>query len=100
MPDGASRIATGLLTEADREEADALLRAVIDHWRVLKSTSPKGLRTAFLARRGLLREEEHGWRLQVEPNAFDVLVAQLPWGLGIIKLPWVPKAIFTEWQTP
>jgi hypothetical protein len=90
-------IAAGLLTRADRDEADGLLRAVIDHWSALKSTSVDGLRASFLQRRGLLRAEEQGWRLRIESAPFDVLLGQLPWGIGIIKLPWMEKPIFTEW---
>jgi hypothetical protein len=29
-----------------------------------------------------------------------MLLAQLPWGIGTVKLPWMNKAIFTEWPTP
>ena len=92
--------AEGLLRASDRDEVDALLTAVIEHWRVLKSTSVKGLRTSFLQRHGLLREEDQGFRLQVEPAPFDMLLGQLPWGIGTIKLPWMKKAIFTDWPAP
>lgn len=90
-------IAGGLLRETDREEAEALLQAVIGHWNVLKNTSPEGLRHTFLQRRGLLREKEDGYHLQLEPESFDVLLGFLPWGIGTVKLPWMKKPIFTDW---
>jgi hypothetical protein len=93
-------VSEGLLLASDREEVEALLSAVVGHWRVLKSTSVKGLRGSFLQRPGLLREEEQGFRLQVESAPFDMLLGQLPWGIGTVKLPWMKKAIFTEWQAP
>jgi hypothetical protein len=93
-------VSEGLLLASDREEAEALLSSVIGHWRVLKSTSVRGLRSSFLQRPGLLREQDQGFRLQVEPAPFDMLLGQLPWGIGTIKLPWMKKAIFTEWPAP
>lgn len=98
-PESPLPIAAGLVTAGDRDEADGLLQSVIDHWRALRSTSVQGLRASFLQRRGLLREEEQGFRLQVEPAAFDVLLHQLPWGFGVVKLSWMQKPIFTEWPT-
>jgi hypothetical protein len=99
-PEAALLVREGLLTEADREEGEALLRAAIGHWKALKNTTPAGLRGSFLQRGGLLREEEKGWRLQVEPAAFDVLLDHLPWGIGVVKLPWMTQPIFTEWPAP
>lgn len=90
-------VAEGLLTDADREEADALLAAVVGHWTALKQTSVNGLRLSFLQRPGLLRAEADGWRLHVEREAFDVLLDFLPWGIGVIKLPWMTDAIHTAW---
>jgi contractile injection system tape measure protein len=93
-------VSEGLLLASDREEVEALLSAVIGHWRVHKNTSVRGLRSSFLQRSGLLREEAQGFRLQVEPASFDMLLGQLPWGIGTVKLPWMKKAIFTEWTAP
>ncbi len=89
----------GALTAADREEGEALLQAAISHWRALKGTTPAGLRASFLQRGGLLREEDAGWRLQMEPAAFDLLLDHLPWGIGVVKLPWMTRPVFTEWAT-
>lgn len=99
-PDAPLSVAEGLVRASDRDEVDGLLAAVIDHWRALKRTSVHGLRTTFLQRPGLVREEDHGFRLHIEPAAFDVLLGQLPWGISTVKLPWMKKAIFTEWPAP
>jgi hypothetical protein len=90
----------GRLAAADREEGEALLQAAVQHWRALKGTTPAGLQASFLQRGGLLREDDAGWRLQVEPAAFDLLLNHLPWGIGVVKLPWMTRPIFTEWPTP
>jgi hypothetical protein len=87
----------GTLSDADREEVDALLHSVIEHWQVLKHTSIAGLRGSFLQRRGLLTAIDGSWRLRVEPDSFDMLIDQLPWALGPVKLPWMTTLLFTEW---
>ena len=85
------------LGTADRDEVDALLDSVIEHWKVLKHTSVAGLRGSFLQRRGLLTAIDGSWRLRVEPDSFDVLIDRLPWALGPVKLPWMTTLLFTEW---
>lgn len=93
-------VARGLLDDADRQEAEALLQAVIDHWTALGRTSLDGLRESFLCRRGLLRADDECWRLQVEGAAFDMLLARLPWEISYVKLPWMKRPIITDWPTP
>jgi len=90
----------GLLNEADRQECTALLDAAVSHWTALRGTSVEGLQASFVQRKGLLRHTEVGWQLRVESAAFDMLLAQLPWGINIVKLGWMPKPLFTEWPPP
>lgn len=87
------------LSEEEKNEAVALLEAVIRHWEALRSTSPDGLRGSFLIRPGKLSMKDDGdWLLQVESNAFDILLDDLPWGLSIIKLPWMQQMLWVEWR--
>lgn len=79
-------------------EGEELLQAVIGHWSVLKNTSIEGLRETFLQRNGKISRVEKGWKLQVERKTVDVLMAKLPWGMGIIKLPWMNEMMFVEWE--
>ena len=99
-PDEPLLCAPGLVDELDRAEAETLSRAVIEHWSVLGATSPAGLRSAFLRRRGWLRAGPLGWHLCVEPAAHDVLLQQLPWGIGLVQLSWMPAPLKTEWGPP
>jgi hypothetical protein len=96
-PDAVVLTPASTLDAADRDEVDALLGSVIEHWKVLKHTSIAGLRGSFLQRRGLLGAIDGSWRLRVEPDSFDVLIDRLPWALGPIKLPWMTTLLFTEW---
>ena len=87
------------LTDDEREEADALLEAVIRHWEVLRNTSGDGLRGTFLLRRGKVSLRDDGdWLLQVEAQSFDILLDRLPWGISMIKLPWMEKMLWVEWR--
>ncbi len=87
------------LTDTEMTEAIALLEAVIGHWNVLRNTSPDGLRGTFLLRPGkvFLRDDDD-WLLQVESSSVDILLNQLPWGISMIKLPWMDKMLWVEWR--
>jgi hypothetical protein len=93
-------VGEGLLPAAEQEEADALVAAAIRHWAVLRQTSVASFRAGFLQRTGLLYDEPDGWRLRVQPEAYDVVLGHLPWAIGIVKLPWMPRPLFCEWAAP
>jgi hypothetical protein len=97
QPETQLPVCRGFIQAGDKEEAEELLQSVIEHWTALKNTSFYGLRSSFLQRQALLREEENGWKLNVEQEPFDMLLDQLPWSFSIVKLPWMRKAIYTEW---
>lgn len=88
------------LSDSERDEAGALLEAVLAHWQALRGTSTDGLRTSFLQRRGWIEQRDNAWLLRIEPESFDLLLGLLPWGLGLVRLPWMPQALFTEWSAP
>lgn len=99
-PDAPLPVDEGLVGAREREEGEALLRAAIAHWKALGNTTLDGLRVSFLQRRGALRDEEGGWRLQLEPESFDVLLGRLPWAIATVKLPWMTRPLYTDWPTP
>ena len=87
------------LTPEEIEESAALLDAVVGHWSALQNTSADSLRGTFLLRPGKLSERGDGdWLLQVENRTFDILLDQLPWGFGMVKLPWMDKVLRVEWR--
>ena len=80
------------LTKSEKEEAEALLTAVIRHWEALRNSTPDGLRGNFLLRSGKISVRDNGdWLLQIEPKTYDVLLDDLPWGIAMIKLPWMER---------
>jgi len=86
------------LTKDEIAEAENLLVAVIRHWATLGDTSPDALRGTFLTRPGKLSRRDGDDLLQVEPQSFDVLLDQLPWGIGAIRLPWMQRMLWVEWR--
>jgi Contractile injection system tape measure protein len=85
------------LEDEDVAACDALLRAVLEHWTALRSRSPEWLREQFFLREGQLENVDSGRRLTIERHAQDVLLARLPWGFGVVGLPWLTDRIFVHW---
>lgn len=90
---------TPLLSATERDEADTLLNAAIDHWSVLGNTSPDGLRQSFLLRDGLLYLEGKPLRLQVEKRPYDMLLDRLPWQFKYVTLPWIQPPLLVQWRS-
>jgi hypothetical protein len=80
------------------EAADVLLAAVLRHWTALRSSSTDWLRAQFLLRGGHLRPRDEGWTLTAETRAQDVLLGKLPWGFGVVMLPWMPTPLTVRWR--
>ena len=85
------------LTDLEKELTTEVLEAVLTHWTVLKNTSPAGLQESFLQREGKLTAVDGGWRLSVERKTIDILLDKLPWGVSMVKLPWMPDLLFVDW---
>ncbi|MEC4004862.1 contractile injection system tape measure protein [Flavobacterium sp. SUN052] len=87
------------LSRKDINEAIGLLKAVIGYWVILKNSSIEGLRETFLQRNGkLLFKNEETIELWVENKGVDVLMAQIPWGIGMIKTPWMKHFLECNWN--
>jgi|GEM_PF-2861846 len=87
-----------LLTDAEKELGESLLKAVIARWEILKNTSVAGLRETFLLRSGKLDWLEERIVLTVEPKSLDILLDQRPWSISIIKLPWMAAPLYVTWR--
>ena len=86
------------LTVQERDAAEGLLQAMIQHWKILGRTSVNGLRETFLQREGRLLREREAWQLVVAAGPFDMLLDQLPWGYAPVKLPWMPEVLHVQWR--
>ena len=85
------------LNDADRAEVQDLLQAVVHHWTALKNTSVAAFQHSFLLRQACLRRKGEHWHLHVKRESIDVLLETLPWSLGVVKHPWMPKMMEVEW---
>jgi len=85
------------MTEAEFELSEQMLKAVTQSWDKLKNTSVDNLRVSFLQREGAMTNKDGDWVIRVEQRAYDVLLATLPWGLGMVRHSWMQQTIFIEW---
>src|ERR1035441_2926984 len=85
------------LQDDDIASCELLLDAVLKHWTALRSSSAEWMREQFFLREGKLEDVDSGWLLTIERHAQDVLLARLPWGLGVVAPPWLSERIFVHW---
>lgn len=85
------------LTKKEKQECDELLVAVIQHWQIYKSKAINTLRAMFLQRYATIEKTETKIKIEVEKQAQDLLLDKLPWGIEMIKLPWIKQIIYTKW---
>lgn len=80
-----------------KSQSEELLKAVLQNWEALKNASPDLLRNEFLQRPGKISFKDNNPKLFVERKTQDILLDRLPWNIGICKLPWSQKLLFTNW---
>ncbi|HZL09951.1 MAG TPA: contractile injection system tape measure protein [Prolixibacteraceae bacterium] len=85
------------ISDEQMRDAEEMLQSVIEYWSVLQNTSIEGLRESFLQRAGKLSLVNKNWVLQVEQHSIDILLNSLPWGISMMKLPWMKYLLNTEW---
>ncbi|MFT7265132.1 MAG: hypothetical protein ACI9A2_003216 [Halioglobus sp.] len=85
------------ISAREKEECDNLLAAAIQQASVLNNMSSAGFRGSFLRRQGQLSTRDDHWLLRVERETHDVVLDRFPWGLGIVKLPWMTAIMQVEW---
>ena len=85
------------LAEAEAEQCEQLLLAVIAQAPILNQMSPDGLRGSFLLRPGVLSEQGGHYLLRVERQSFDVVLERFGWSWSWIKHPWMNAPLRVEW---
>ncbi|GAA4160176.1 hypothetical protein GCM10022217_23850 [Chryseobacterium ginsenosidimutans] len=87
------------ISNEEKEICNDLLQVVLEYWSLMKNSSVEALRETFLQRAGKLSlSEAHSWELWVEEKGVDVLLASLPWGIGMIQTPWMDKFLHCYWN--
>ena len=87
------------VSEQQRKLAESMIKAVIQHWTAIGSSSVSGFRGNWLVRDGLLREDDERWTLEVEKRPYDLLLDRLPFGFSLVNLPWMKKPLYVSWST-
>lgn len=87
------------ITKKEEEQCKALLNSVIKHWKVLKKTSIATLQESFFQRAAKIELNKNDrYEITVEQKSIDVLLDQLPWGIGMIKTPWMDDYLICNWN--
>ena len=86
------------LSEDNKAACNELLVEVVKHWTALRNTSPDGLKEAYLQRTGKLEYHNGNWRLGIEQKTQDILLSRLPWGISVIRYPWMENMLTVTWQ--
>lgn len=86
------------ITDFQKEQCESLLKAVLEHWTAMRTSSTTALQETFLQRKAKLEEiRENQFEIWVEEKGFDVLLNQLPWGIGMIKTVWMEEFLICNW---
>ncbi|RKP55975.1 hypothetical protein D7S86_12365 [Pararobbsia silviterrae] len=83
-----------------REAAEQWLSTAVRQlpgWRTLRI---EDICRFFLRRPGMLSVAASGPMLEVPSQAFDILLADWPWPLNALTLPWLPQPWSIEWSMP
>ncbi|MCB0457896.1 MAG: contractile injection system tape measure protein [Flavobacteriaceae bacterium] len=85
------------LTALQLEACEALLKAMLQHWKTLKTQNTDVLRSEFLMRKGKLKIASERDTLYIQRKTQDLLLDTLPWNFHILKIPWKQKILFINW---
>lgn len=84
-------------TTAEKAAVQEFLQTIIAEWSALKDSSPEALQFNYLQREGAIAFGRDHWQLDIKRQTRDILLDRLPWGIGVIKLPWMHQILYTTW---
>ncbi len=88
-----------VLTAVELDEAAQLWQHCISLWTkngVRVNPTAESLRSAFLLREGKVTCN-NDYRLQVQQMPYDLVMSALPWGISIIKTPFMKVKLWVDW---
>ncbi|ERE17904.1 hypothetical protein O166_22020 [Pseudogulbenkiania ferrooxidans EGD-HP2] len=90
------------LSDAEQGHVDEAVAAIEQAWAAALPAMPlrEGIGPLFLRRAGIWRLSQAGWQLTAQDAAQDVLLARLPWSLGVVMLPWLDGLLTVNWPRP
>ncbi|KZN45226.1 contractile injection system tape measure protein [Pseudoalteromonas luteoviolacea] len=85
--------------EQERDEITNMVNAAISRWEALKGMPADAFKSMFLQRAGEVKLTANGVCIVIDSKPQDILLMKLPWGLGIVQLPWLNNDLINiEWQ--
>lgn len=66
---------------------------ILQLWQALSGSSFGFIQQMFIQREAFAKRNSKGWTIHIPQQAQDILLEKLPWGLGIVKLPWMKELI-------
>lgn len=87
-----------VLSDFEMEKCKNLLEAVLEYWKPLQGSCIETLQETFLQRNGKLSLQNNNQELWVEEKGVDILLQQLPWGIGTIRTPWMTEFLICNWR--
>lgn len=85
------------LSRKHKTEAKNVIESVQHNWNSMRKSSVALLQNEFFQRPAKLVATDHEYTLTVERKTQDILLENLGWGIGLVKLPWQEKFIFVNW---
>lgn len=85
------------LSKRQKEACEELLKAMLSHWKGLKTQNVDALRSEFLMREGKLTTTNDKDSLYIQRKTQDILLDSIPWNVHLVKIPWKKKLVFVEW---
>lgn len=85
------------LSRKHKTQAKNVIESVQHNWSSMKKSSVALLQNEFFQRPGKLVVTDHDYTLTIEQKTQDILLKNLGWGLGLVKLPWKKKFMFVNW---
>ncbi|MFT3794686.1 contractile injection system tape measure protein [Flavobacterium sp.] len=87
------------LSDDEKQKCHQLLEAVNEHWKAMNGSSIVALRETFLQREGKIdASNDPFFELWVAEKGVDILLEQLPWGIGLFKTPWMLDYMNCYWD--
>jgi|GEM_PF-1160394 len=85
------------ITEHQKVQCEELLKAVLGHWKSIKTENIHVLQNEFFQREGKLSFQNDKVLLTIPRKTQDILLDSLPWNIHMVKIPWKEKLLFVNW---
>lgn len=86
-----------VINKQEKKSCNELLRAVLSHWKSIKTENTQVVQNEFFQREGKLSFQNDKVVLTIPRKTQDILLDSLPWNIHMVKIPWKEKLLFVNW---